>query len=526
MPTSSKPAPTSLSLLLVGLLLLLAAVACTRSGDNVLYITATPVLDANGNPILPPTITPDEGTLTLIQPTPNPVHGNVVPESGLYTVQAGDTLSIIAAQYGMTADELLAANELENPNVLEVGQQLNIPGGTEIYSPDNKLIPDSELVYGPAASSFSVAATVKYRQGFLKAYSEEVDGTLYSGVELVDMIAQWYSVNPRLLLALLEYRGNWLSNPYPTEEQLRYPMGIVKTGREGLYRQLWDAADALNTGYYGWKYRGLTMLAFTGGLRVLYAPGLNPGTVGVQYMLSLQNTAEQWQQDVHPNGFFAAYTALFGDPFALAVEPITPLNLTQPTLTLPFASGEEWVYTGGPHGAYNSGSAWGAVDFAPPKPSDELLTAQGSCYISPNWVTAAAPGIVARSGNGWVILDLDGDGNEHTGWTLIYLHIDDHERIAAGTKVEAGTQLGHPSCQGGVSTGTHLHFTRRYNGEWIPTACEQCAPYASVPSFVLGEWTFYGFTNNEYQGYMTRAGDDNYRQADASRDYQQNKVIW
>jgi len=24
-----------------------------------------------------------------------------------------------------------------------------------------------------------------------------------------------------------------------------------------------------------------------------------------------------------------------------------------------------------------------------------------------------------------------------------------------------------PSCEGGVSTGTHLHFARKYNGEWI-----------------------------------------------------------
>ena len=33
-------------------------------------------------------------------------------------------------------------------------------------------------------------------------------------------------------------------------------MGIVKAGREGLLRQMLDAADALNYGYYGWKYRG------------------------------------------------------------------------------------------------------------------------------------------------------------------------------------------------------------------------------------------------------------------------------
>jgi murein DD-endopeptidase MepM/ murein hydrolase activator NlpD len=144
--------------------------------------------------------------------------------------------------------------------------------------------------------------------------------------------------------------------------------------------------------------------------------------------------------------------------------------------------------------------------------------AQGDCYVSPNWVTAAVPGVIARSGEGYVVLDLDGDGDEHSGWTLVYLHIDDYERIAAGTQVQVGDKLGHPSCQGGVSTGTHLHFSRRYNGEWIPVECEECMPGASVPPFGIGEWTARGFTAQEYQGYMTRPGEDGYRQAEQTRE--------
>jgi hypothetical protein len=244
-------------------------------------------------------------------------------------------------------------------------------------------------------------------------------------------------------------------------------------------------------------------------------------------MLSLTTDSAQWQRDVHPNGFFNTYLALFGDPFARAVEPITPPGLTQPLLTLPFASGEEWVYTGGPHGAYNSGSAWGAVDFAPPEPPEDIRLAQGSCYVSPNWVTASAPGVIARSGNGYVVLDLDGDGNEHTGWTLVHLHIDNYQIIAPGATVQLGDKLGHPSCEGGFSNGTHLHIARRYNGEWIPVSCEECAPGVSVPPFMLGEWTMQGFTGQEYQGFMTRnTAEDNYRQAEQTRNYPNNKVVW
>ncbi len=303
-------------------------------------------------------------------------------------------------------------------------------------------------------------------------------------------------------------------------------MGIVKAGREGLLRQALDAADALNYGYYGWKYRGITSLSLIDGQRILYAPALNAGTVGVQYMLSLTTDPAQWQADLHPSGFFQTYLSLFGDPFVNAAEPMTPSDLTQPVLALPFAPGEEWVFTGGPHGGYNSGSAWSAIDFAPPKPPDELIAAQGACYVSPNFATAAAAGVIARSGEGYVILDLDGDGNEFTGWTLVYLHMDDFERIAAGTVVQVGDKLAHPSCQGGVSNGTHMHLSRRYNGEWIPVECENCAPGVVVPPFVLGEWTAHGFPNQEYQGYLTRPGEDGYRQAEQTRDYELNKVIW
>jgi murein DD-endopeptidase MepM/ murein hydrolase activator NlpD len=507
-------------------MLVMAGLACSRSGNNdVIYITATPLRDEQGNPIMPPTYTPNEPTKTPILPTPNPVR-QMPQESGVYMVQPGDTLATVAELYGVTIEAMLALNQLENPGALEVGQLINVPGGA-LFGTNFKLIPDSELIYSPAASSFSVASEVKFSQGFLKAYSEDLgDGTILSGVEIIDFVATAYSVNPRLLLALLEYRGGWLSTPYPDEPALTYPMGILKEGRTGLFRQMLDAADALNYGYYGWKYRGVVATTLFDGQHVFYAPDLNPGTVGVQYMLSLTRDSVQWQQDIHPNGFFQTYMALFGDPFAKAVEPITPKDLAQPALNLPIPRGEAWVYTGGPHGAYNSGSAWSAIDLAPPDPPEELKMVQGDCYVSPNWVTAAAPGVIARSGEGYVVLDLDGDGDEHTGWTLVYLHIDDYERIAAGTRVQVGDKLGHPSCQGGVSTGTHLHFSRRYNGEWIPVECEECMPGASVPPWVIGEWTVRGFAKQEYQGYMTRPGEDNYRQAEQTREFEQNKLIW
>jgi LasA protease len=178
-------------------------------------------------------------------------------------------------------------------------------------------------------------------------------------------------------------------------------------------------------------------------------------------MFAIDDTFEQWQQDVGPDGFIATYQKLFGNPFKYTAT-IVPPNLQQPTLTLPWPVGETWYYTGGPHGGWVSGSGWAAIDFTPPD--------QSGCLPSSDWVVAAAPGLVMRSETGEVLVDLDGDGHEQTGWDFLYMHIADEDRVAVGTQLQAGDHIGHPSCTGGAANATHVHLARRYNGEWIPAA--------------------------------------------------------
>jgi hypothetical protein len=80
-----------------------------------------------------------------------------------------------------------------------------------------------------------------------------------------------------------------------------------------------------------------------------------------------------------------------------------------------------------------------------------------------------------------VVIDLDGDGSEQTGWNIMYLHIADKDRVALGQWVEQDGLIGHASCEGGKSTGTHTHIARKYNGEWM---------LADGPlPFVMDGWT-------------------------------------
>jgi hypothetical protein len=108
---------------------------------------------------------------------------------------------------------------------------------------------------------------------------------------------------------------------------------------------------------------------------------------------------------------------------------------------------------------------------------------------------ASAAGVVARSEEGVVELDLDGDEDSRTGWVLFYLHIGSSEKVPTGTRLEKGDPIGHPSCEGGESTGSHIHIARKYNGQWIPAA-------GTIP-FNLGGWIAHN-GENEYEGTMTR----------------------
>ena len=451
-----------------------------------------------------------------------------------HRVVPGDTLTQIAERYAVSVASLLQANDLPNPNLLEVGQVIALPAPPVDYTPAFHILPDSLLVRSITAGDFDVDAFINSHRGALKDLTVHLtktrfDGSTESGSfsagEIVERVSLEYSVDPRILIAALEYAAGMLTESALDEDKrlfpLRQPETYNRMQRAGLYNQLSWLADQLNQGYYGWKYRGEVILELIDGSRLFYEPNLNAGTVAVQHVLAQLPSVADWRLASGESGIYQTYRQLFGDPQQLAHETV-PADLQQPDLTLPFPRGDVWRFTGGFHGGWGNGSAWAAVDFTPPRGTGQ----GGLCYTSVYPATAVARGTIARLDEGIVILDLDEDSDEGTGWTILYLHVDHSDVLSEGQLVEAGNILGYASCLGGVTNATHLHIARRYNGEWLPADCNRCPSGVTVPPFVMSDWKVAGLASQLYQGFMVHQLDNRSVVAEQGRYTAVNEISW
>jgi LysM repeat protein len=127
-----------------------------------------------------PTSTPQSPTATL-EPslTPEPSE-TPTPEGPItYVVEEGDSLASIADQFGVTIDQLIAANNLVDPNNIGVGSQLIVPD------------PDTELpTETPLPGTLVPGTTIEYvvRSGdTLQAIAAQFNSTVEAIAEANDL---------------------------------------------------------------------------------------------------------------------------------------------------------------------------------------------------------------------------------------------------------------------------------------------------------------------------------------------------
>ncbi len=450
----------------------------------LLLSACAPQAAADQTPVTPSATVVPAPTGTALPQRPQYDPGQLVD----YLAQAGDTLPALAAHFNTTVQEIAAANPQipSDATTMPPGMPMKIPiYYLAFWGTPFKILPDSQYVDGPAVTGFDTNAFVSGHPGWLKDYIGYAGGTNRNGAGIVDYVALNYSISPRLLLAILEYQTGALSQATPPSSA--YALGEVDYLYAGVYLQLVWAADNLNNGYYGWRTGSLTSFDHTDGRIERPDPWQDAASVAVQYYFSRHLEKADYDRAVSPEGLAKTYSALFGDPWK-ADHPIIPVSLKQPPLTFPFSPGQTWAFTGGPHTGWGTLMPWAAVDFAPP-------AVVGGCSPTDLPAIAMADGVVVRSQTGVVVLDLDGDGDERTGWDLLYLHIATDGRVPLGARLHAGDVVGYPSCEGGEATGTHVHIARKYNGEWIPAD----GPLA----FNLDGWIVHE-GDAPYQGTLTR----------------------
>lgn len=434
----------------------------------------------------PPLPIPDEPLPTAL-PTREPYPPGTFVE---YIAQSGDTLPALAAHFNTTEAEIREANPIipGDATTMPAGFPMQIPiYYRPLWGTPYQILPDSLFINGPLQRDFDAVAFVEGQPGWLKNYKvAQAKGSLKGG-EIVNHIAINYSISPLLLLAILEYQLGALSSPELPESIDRYSLGYRNNNYTGLLRQLTWTANTLNNGYYGWRTGSLDTFNHPDGRTERPDPWQNAATVALHYYYSKLFPIEAYDYAVSGVGVKQTYQNLFGDPWVNSTPHIEG-SLKQPELSLPFAAGRTWAFTGGPHNAWGDGDPLSALDFAPP-------SVLGGCSVAEDPAVAVADGVIVRTGDALAILDLDGDGDERTGWVILYLHLANDSLPAVGTVLKQGQPMGMPSCEGGAATGTHVHIARKYNGEWMAAG--------GALAFNLEGWTA-AQGGVAYQGTLTK----------------------
>ena len=150
---------------------------------------------------------PEEATISQTRSAPPVTPDQKVSQGkdiAVYEVEAGDVLSSIAIQFDVSMKAIIQANDLENPEMLRVGQQLRIPLGTPTPLPPPTLIPTPTATLGPP---FPAPIPLGPTDG--ETISGEAVLLNWGSVGLLD-VDQWYLV--RL------WAGEWPDGVFVAEE--------------------------------------------------------------------------------------------------------------------------------------------------------------------------------------------------------------------------------------------------------------------------------------------------------------------
>ena len=112
--------------------------------------------------------------------------------------------------------EILAENPIipDDATTLPTGLPMQIPIYYEaLWGSQYQIMPNCSFINGPAASNFDIQAFLEEQPGWLKDFNQFAGEEQRNGAEIIQYVADRFSINPKLILAILEYQLRALSDP-------------------------------------------------------------------------------------------------------------------------------------------------------------------------------------------------------------------------------------------------------------------------------------------------------------------------
>jgi LasA protease len=324
---------------------------------------------------------------------------------------------------------------------VEVGKNL-----AQLALPSIQLpVSNRSFLYGPEVESFD-----------LENYLARNAPKLRAKAELIDHWSGYYSINPKVVLTLAEMQSAVLTKP--DQRNLQAPFGTLSRAR-GFDGQLRDVLHRLSVFFYGFEANQAAAVSSTVTSNI---NGATAALVGVLKPSSTEMSAAE--QGALLSAFVQQFRVLFPDdasrllametdvaPAIVALAP--PANMMQ----MPWRRGYAWR-SNGAHSHTGSGWPLSSIDVA---------------YDWPSWGSPTYSVTAAHDGTARVMSRCQIRVTNPNGWATNYYHLDqiqvnDGQWVTADTKLGVyASSRGAALCQGGSSTGPHLHFSLLNNGRYV-----------------------------------------------------------
>lgn len=351
------------------------------------------------------------------------------------------------------------------PGVGAVGPVATLP--PQASNPGDPVFDPQRFSYEPGFYQPELQAFLDTQPGPLKTVRFQIGDRSQSFAEVLTGMASLYSLNPKIMLALIEQQSQLLSSEQPSPDQTNWALGFRGEAgrRQGLFQQLfWGMIELRHAirDYTLYPTSALPELVFAEDQRQPVPPDISMTRYALARVLAPSTTPEQLPAKL--DEFLRIYTQLFEDPRSPPVgwPPVAEPFLTNPMevrarITSFFDHDTPFLLQNG-----SLVSFWGIRETAL---SYDGHTGWDYGMRPPDRVLAAADGTVVFAGNSddGCFTPARGVIIEHrNGYRTLYWHLDEL-LVETGQLITSGTPIGVAGATG-CAFGPHLHFQVQYLG--------------------------------------------------------------